>query len=126
MSVSRPSERGFTLVETLVAFLVGALTAIGLLMGLRTATRASEEAQQRLLAMELAEALLWEVRLGDPAEFETTGPTWREGLDWRRSIAPLAANTDIYRIEVIVPWRSGFENREFRLLSYRRGYDDGD
>lgn len=117
------SEAGFTLVETLVAFIVLAAGAVGVLVGLQTAVRASNEALAREHALEMAEMLLWQARAGDPEELATTGEA-ADGLSWTREIRPLAANPNVFRIDVHVPWRSGREEKQVELVTYRRGYDD--
>lgn len=117
------SEAGFTLVETLVAFIVLAAGAVGVLVGLQTAVRASNEALAREHALEMAEMLLWQARAGDPEELATTGEA-SNGLAWTREIRPLAANPNVFRIDVSVPWRSGREEKQVELVTYRRGYDD--
>ena len=123
MTRNPTSESGFTLIETLVAFLVLAAGAVGVLVGLQTAIRASNEALAREHALEMAEALLWEARAGDPAELATTGSA-ADGLIWTREITPLAANPNVFRVDVRVPWRSGHEEKQVTLVTYRRGYDD--
>lgn len=123
MTHEADSEAGFTLVETLVAFIVLAAGAVGVLIGLHTAVRASNEALAREHALELAEMLLWQARAGDPEELASTGAA-ADGLNWAREIQPLAANPNVFRIDVRVPWRSGREEKQVELVTYRRGYDD--
>lgn len=114
---------GFTIVEALVAFVVVAIGGAGLVLGLQSAVRAVEEAEQRFKATELAEELVWAARKGDPAQLASSGPIMQSGLSWRRTITPLAVNADVLRIEVLVPWTVGAQRREVRVVSYRRGYE---
>lgn len=117
-------EDGFSLVETVVAFVVVATAAVGVLAGVRTAVRASTEAQERFFALQMAETLFWRARTGDPAELATEGPYGEDGLVWRRTISPLAISDDVFEIRVEVPWRVGQDIRSVSLVGYRRGFED--
>ena len=122
MSASPTYEDGFSLVETLVAFVVVATAAVGVLSGVRTAIRAT--AEERFFALQTAEALFWSARTGDPAELETEGVYGEEGLVWSRTITPLAISDDVLEVRVEVPWRVGQEIKSVSLVGYRQGFDD--
>ena len=124
MSASSTHEDGFSLVETLVAFVVVATAAVGVLSGVRTAIRATAEAEERFFALQMAESLFWSARTGDPAELETEGLYGEGGLAWTRTITPLAISDDVLEVRVEVPWRVGQEIKSVSLVGYRRGFDD--
>ena len=112
------------MVESVVAFVVVATAAVGVLAGVRTAIRATAEAEERFFALQTAEALFWSARTGDPAELETEGLYGEEGLAWTRTITPLAVSDDVLEVRVEVPWRVGQEIKSVSLVGYRRGFDD--
>lgn len=124
--MSAQDQAGFSLVETLVAFVVLAGAAAGSLAALTTAVRAADEAEARFLALQMAERLLWEARTGDPAAYPETGVYGQDRLVWTRTIAPVAVSEDILSVSVSVRWRTGREDKAIALQMYRRGYEDAD
>lgn len=86
-------QRGFTLVEVLVAFAIFAMSAGALFEVLAGASRRAEEARERELLSLSAQSVLSELRLRDapwPSDVEGRGSL---GETWRVSVQPFETNT---------------------------------
>ena len=133
--IGRPSqhERGFTLVEVIVAFLIAALalgvilrTTTGAVLASRAAGRTDEAVARAAshLASLTASPLADSDRQGD----EGGGYHWHVRITNAGSIAParnLAAipsgNVTLYRISVIISWTEDGRRRTVQLDSARLG-----
>lgn len=126
-------ERGFTLLEIMVAMAVLALGAVSLLelfTGSRwLQTRAAVESRVVLRARALMDELLWRAELTDGTEEGVTP----EGFHWRRTVAHAdpaltgeeedelgeEADYSLRTLEVEVTWRDGHRERSYVLHSLR-------
>lgn len=103
--MASPAERGFTLVELLVALAVFSLAVMALLNLTGENLRTAGALEQRLLAQVVAENRAVEALTaptppalgGANGEEPAGGRTWR----WRRDVAP-TADPDILRVVVTV------------------------
>ncbi len=128
----RRGERGFTLMEVLVAFAILTVALGGLMLafsnGLRTTDRAVTISTATLQAQSLMEQVgaSIPVREGRSAGVLENGSRWRiaiERYDTGESGAAAAVRTLFaYRVDVSVEWDSG---RAVTLTSLRLGSDDG-
>jgi general secretion pathway protein I len=130
-----PGERGFTLLEVLVAFIIAAL-ALGVMFdAVLGGLRATQTASQYQEAVSLARSHLTAATIGDLAGRETQGDDGR-GFHWRLRIVPagtvsLARNPDddpattptaqatLYAISVVESWKSELGERQVRLDTAR-------
>jgi general secretion pathway protein I len=136
-SAAQPNQRGFTLLEVLVAFVIAAL-ALGVMFdAVLGGLRATQTASQYQEAVSLARSHLASVGPGDLAGKETQGDDGR-GFHYKLRIVPAgtvtlarAANEDpqsdaskqatLYTISVTVSWKSDLGERQVRLDTRRIG-----
>jgi general secretion pathway protein I len=114
-----PAQRGFTLLEVLVAFVIAAL-ALGVLFnaasgGLRGAHLASHVEQ----AVARARSRLAAIGHGAPLVTSTRSGDDGGGFRWQERIAPVAALANpaatLYDVVVTISWRSDGTPRAFAL-----------
>ncbi len=126
-------QRGFTLLEIMVAFTLMALSAAVLLQGFGGGARLLARAETATRAAALAESQLARVGGEWPlTEGEYQGQ-WRR-LHWRvtLTLAPLnrldpevdeaaweIANQRLLKVEVVVRWSEGGRERRYRLSTLR-------
>ena len=127
------SERGFTLLELIVATVILAVAIVGLLSGisgaLRNAARLTSYDRVVQLARRRMNELLVDSRLrtGQPfgGDFD---PSQTGGVHagWQARVSPLEAPVNagpgqvaLQRVELEIWWMSGAERRTFTLDAYR-------
>jgi general secretion pathway protein I len=129
------SERGFTLLEVLVATVIMAVAVVALLSTLSTSTRnaarLTEYDRATLLARSKMDELLAAQKLPRRNMLEGTWPaTQAAGLrcGWRAIVSPVELPPNpqpglwvLDRIELQVWWMAGDNRKTFQLESYRRG-----
>ncbi len=129
----RAAERGFTLLEALVAFLIAAMAVAAVVRAATRAVAATRAASQYEEAVARAQshlAVLSAVRL---AESDRQGDE-AGGFHWRVRIAAAAAGhvagqfrfvpagaLTLYRLTVTISWREDGRSRAVRLDSARLG-----
>lgn len=128
-------NRGFTLLELIVATTIMGIAVVGLLAGLSSSTRNAARLLDYDRAVQLARLrmndLLLEERAPLNVHFEGRfDPAVAGGLEagWRARItnaelppAPAPGQTSIQRVELEVWWTSGTHQRNFTLEGYRYG-----
>ena len=129
------SQRGFTLLEVLVATLVMARAVAGLMgaisTSMRNAARLTDHDRAVMLGRQKMDELLIASDLEKGVPFQGTwGPEVTGGYEmgWQARLTPFeipkgggAGRPFVERVELEIWWMSGTQRRSFRLEGYRRG-----
>lgn len=126
-------QRGFSLIEILVAFMIlaMALTVIFRIFsgGLRNVALAEDYARAELVA----ESQISVVGISEPLLPGVTSGEWNEEFRWQRTIEPyqpwqeprkLSAKVEAYRVTVSVDWQHAGGNSQVKLSSIRLKHSD--
>lgn len=127
----RHAERGFTLLEVLVAFAILAVSLGGLLMAFSDGLRTTDRSITISTATLQAQSLMDEVGRAIPVrQGEVTG-VLEDGTRWQVSVEPFETGEGgtaavvrslfVYRVDVTVEWDAG---RSVTLTSLRLTPDD--
>lgn len=132
---TRRQQRGFTLLEVMVATVIMAIAISGLMFGvrgsLRNAARLQYHDRAALLARQKMDELIVDVTtprgrqiqgIFDPVAAPGMNATWTatiEAFDFPDGAGPGMPILD--RIDLLIAWNEGSERRTFRLEGYRRG-----
>lgn len=124
-------QRGFTLLEVLVAFVVMGLVVGTLLQLFGASMRSVALSDEYSFAVQVAESRL--AAVGSEIKVEqgdVAGEEKGSGYHWNVSMEPLKADEkteklqvalQMYRVDVAVTWKSSEKPREFHLSSLRFG-----
>jgi len=110
------SEKGFALIETLVALALMGITAVGLLSGLATTFRAGMISQERVVAESLGKSQWESIRAQDyipTADYDPNDPDKRYEL----IVIPYELDVKGYAIEINAPVTIIGPDGEFELQS---------
>jgi general secretion pathway protein I len=126
--MAKHPQRGFTLIEVLVAFMILAISLSVIFRifsgGLRNVTISEDYAR----AMLLAEAQLATAGVSEPLLDGVTAGEWDTRFHWQRVIEPyrpweedkaLAAPVQAYRVTIRVDWDDAGRKRQVTLSSIR-------
>lgn len=127
-------ERGFTLLEVLVATMIMGLAVVGLLssisVSMRNAARVTDYDRVALLARAQMDSLLLTRRLPwfsvvqgsfDPSLIGGREAGWRARVSpFERAVIPGVGSSVLERIELEVWWKNGDDRRTFTLDAFRR------
>lgn len=112
--MSSRTDRGFTLIEAMVAMAIMGLVLVSLSAATSQALRAESKATMQLEAVALAEAKMNEITaLPTPGLGGYVNPReggFDEGFEdfrWRAVVRPLEASNRLYRAAVNVSWDEG-------------------
>ncbi|MGH7036279.1 MAG: type IV pilus modification PilV family protein [Stellaceae bacterium] len=126
----RPDERGFTLIEVLVAFAIAAILLLPLLRsfstGIGIASRTDAATEATLIAQSTLEGIGHLVALSDGASLERQEGPYRVSAFVRRYQGPADATGSIfavvpYDVAVTVNWQEGARARSITLRTVRLG-----
>jgi general secretion pathway protein I len=128
------SDRGFTLLEMIVATTILAVAIVGLMSGLSATTRNAARLQDYDRAVQLARLRMNELIVDtraprntplagpfDPALTGGADAGWKARItEFEKSPSPAPGQPAIDRIELEVWWNSGLSTRTFTLEGYRQ------
>lgn len=125
------AENGFTLVETLIAFTILAVSMVVILQSFTTGLRSLETAESYARAAMMAQSKLVEFGTLETIKSGQFGGELDDGFTWRAAVEPYEtgdAGTGVvgralsaYRIDLTVTWRGG---REVTLSTLRLSEDE--
>ena len=122
------SQRGFTLLEVIVAFTIFAVTFTAVIQILSTSSRNEEIAANYGLAVSQAESLLALTGVETPLTAGEWSGELGQGMRWDLSVdrygavvSPEAARVAPYSIKVTVSWGEGPRSRSVTLSTLRLG-----
>lgn len=125
------SSKGFSLLEVLVAFVVMGLVVGVLLQLFGSSMRSVALSDEYSFAVQVAESRL--AAVGSEIKVEdgsVSGEEKGSGYHWEVQMEPIELSEELeklplplqmYRVEVVVTWKSGDSSREFHLSSLRFG-----
>ena len=125
---SHSADRGFTLIEVLVALAIAALALVAIFEGASAGMQSVERAQRTVAATRLAQAHMAEVGAVVPLAEGETGGTDSAGYRWQLRIRPAAAGPAsadgfrgpvLYAVESIVSWGPATTPRSVRIQTLR-------
>lgn len=122
---SRPGQRGFSLLEAVVAFAIAAMALMALYQTTGNALQRVGEAEAYGYGLLLAESLMARHDSVPVDGLALSGETG-DGFRWEIRAAPMEAvggtilsPVMLYEIRTVVRWRSGFREYHVELISVR-------
>ncbi|EIJ35960.1 type II secretion system minor pseudopilin GspI [Thiothrix nivea] len=125
------SSKGFSLLEVLVAFVVMGLVVGVILQLFGSSMRGVALSDEYSFAVQVAESRLAAVGNEVPVEEgSVSGEEQGSGYRWEVTMQPvellekqeeIPIPSQLYRVEVVVSWKTGEKPREFHLSSLRFG-----
>lgn len=100
----RETEGGFTLIETLIAFVVLSLAMVALFRAVTDGYGAVRRAEQQALAVELARSLLDSAGRELPLDPGTTSGASTAGYRWEVTVAPFAGRSGVQQSPLAAHW----------------------
>ena len=124
---ARASERGFTLIEILVAFVIVALALGALLQVFATGLRSSSAAENYTIAALLAESKLAAIGIEEPLEEGDRSGEFDNGFRWATSVRPYDDGGPTlelgaiqgFEVSVTVQWGGAGRARSVSLATLR-------
>ena len=128
----RTQERGFTLIETLVALAIAIVTGVLFFQGFVTGTRVAHIADQQQAALLVARSRLIAIGFENPITVGEQKGVTKQGIVWRISIKPYLLENTVGRDDhptafwatVRVSWRDNRarKQRSFHLTTLKLGH----
>ena len=126
-SRAQASERGFTLIEILVAFVIVALALGALLQVFATGLRSSSAAENYTIAALLAESKLAAIGIEEPLEEGGQSGEFDNGFRWETNVRPYddggstftPGAIQAFEVTVTVKWGGVVRERTVSLATLR-------
>ncbi len=120
-------DRGFSLLEAIVALAIVGLAAVAALGAFGAEVRASSQAGRALEAEALAQSRLAAMRLLQRTELEPLADSMRRGqfpspfeeYEWEASSQDVRSRDDLFQVTVAVSWEGGAYSLASRLYRPR-------
>lgn len=122
---NRSRQRGFSLLETVVAFAIAAMALVALYQATGSALQRVGESEAYAYGLLLAESLMARHETIPDGGLALSGES-EDGFRWEVRAVSLEGVGDtilspvmLHEIRVVVSWRSGFRERQVELISVR-------
>ena len=125
MTRLRPRQRGFTLLETLIAFVIATAAFLALFQAVSTGIRASTASNHTLEAWQRARSRLdaqsVSLRPGDSTGDDGGGFAWRASIRQRQDAAMIGAPAQLrlYSVAITISWHLDGGDRQVQLAADR-------
>lgn len=122
---ARAGQRGFTLMEVLVAFTIFAFSFGAILQIFSTGSRNASVSRAYAIALGHAQSQLERLGIEEPLEPGQSSGVLDGGMAWRLEIAPYEEQPTedsllrAFTVTAVVTWRDGGQEREVALSSLR-------
>ncbi len=122
---ARAGQRGFTLMEVLVAFTIFAFSFGAILQIFSTGTRNAGVSRAYAVALGHAQSQLERLGIEEPLEPGRSSGVLDDGMSWHLEVTPFEdrpAEDSLLRaftVKAVVTWRDGDQEREVALSSLR-------
>ncbi len=114
------TKKGMTILETSIAMLVLGITILGILSGIYMASQMSRSTRNRIVAIQIAQTKMEEIKDEEYAEIEDEGLSREDSLPYGTSSVHIDAKDEGKEITVRVGWIEENMERNIELVTFIR------